>query len=138
MVLKKKILILGIAFLAMIVFVSCEGSEMGKEVEKSADNRVVAVREDSTAQKLSKQVVDDGQAWLGKHVEESLKKNVTDATASRTVKRMDVVFSKESAGNAVYLVTGNMQNGTEFSYEFHLVPEGKDFKIASTDAPKYF
>ena len=82
--------------------------------------------------------VEEGKAWLFNHVTESLKKNVDKSIQSRTVKRMDVNFNKESAGTGIYLVSGNMQNGTEFSYEFRLVQEGTDFNIESSDAPKYF
>ena len=112
----KNIFRIAIALGVALVIASCEGLEANKVTFP----------------------VEEGKAWLFKHVTESLKKNVAEASASRTVKRMDVNFNKESAGTGVYLVSGNMQNGTEFSYEFRLVQEGTDFNIESSDAPKYF
>ena len=129
-----------------LVIASCEGSGKQKEVEKTADNKSVEAVADSSkdaergtleANKVTFPV-EEGKAWLFKHVTESLKKNVAEASASRTVKRMDVNFNKESAGTGVYLVSGNMQNGTEFSYEFRLVQEGTDFNIESSDAPNTY
>ena len=124
-------------FTAMII-ASCEGTEKQKEVEKTADTNIETVVPDTTAKGLPQRVIDDGKEWLEKHVIETLAGNSVGAAASRTVKRIDTEYSKESGGNAIYLVSGEMQNGTEFSYEFHLASEGKDFKIVSTDAPKYF
>lgn len=124
-------------FTAMII-ASCEGAEKQKEVEKSTDVNTETIVPDTIVTGLPQQVIDDGREWLEKHVNETLAGNSAGASASRTVKRIDTEYSKESGGNAVYLVSGEMQNGTEFSYEFHLVSEGKDFKIVSTDAPKYF
>lgn len=129
--------VLAVLFLTAMVFASCEGTEKQKEVEKTASN-IESIVPDTTVKGLPQQVIDDGREWLEKHVSKTLAGNSAGAAASRTVKRIDAEYSKESEGNAVYLVSGEMQNGTEFSYEFHLVSEGKDFKIVSTDAPKYF
>lgn len=142
----KNIFRIAIALGVALVIASCEGTGKQKEVEKTADNNSVEAVADSSkdAEKGTLEAnkvtfpFEEGKAWLFKHVTESLKKNVAEASASRTVKRMDVNFNKESAGTGVYLVSGNMQNGTEFSYEFRLVQEGTDFNIESSDAPKYF
>lgn len=130
----------------MLTIASCEGTNKQKEVEKTADNVTIETVADSTNQSISTPqdatsttfATEEGKAWLFRHVEKSLKANVTDANPSRTVKRMDVNFSREKGGNAYYLVSGNMQNGTEFSYEFALSQQGSDFKIEETDAPNYF
>lgn len=134
----KTLLIFATSLFAAMIIASCEGTEKQKEVEKNADNNTEVIVPDTTAKGLPQRVIDDGREWLEKHVSETLAGNSAGATASRTVKRIDTEYSKESGGNAVYLVSGEMQNGTEFSYEFRLASEGKDFKIVSTDAPKYF
>ena len=142
----KNIFRIAIALGVALVIASCEGTGKQKEVEKTADNNSVEAVADSSkdAEKGTLETnkvtfpVEEGKAWLFKHVTESLKKNVDKSIQSRTVKRMDVNFNKESAGTGIYLVSGNMQNGTEFSYEFRLVQEGTDFNIESSDAPKYF
>ena len=102
----KNIFRIAIALGVALVIASCEGSGKQKEVEKTADNNSVEAVADSRkdAEKGTLEAnkvtfpVEEGKAWLFKHVTESLKKNVAEASASRTVKRMDVNFNKESAG----------------------------------------
>ena len=142
----KKPFSIAIALGVALIIASCEGTGKQKEVEKTAENIAVEAVADSSRQGADHQSAaqeaafpaEEGKAWLFRHVSETLKKNVDKSNQSRTVKRMDVNFSKESAGTGVYLVSGNMQNGTEFSYEFRLTQEGAAFNIVSTDAPKYF
>lgn len=142
----KKPFSIAIALGVALIIASCEGTGKQKEVEKTAENIAVEAVADSSRQgadgasaaQKAAFPAEEGKAWLFRHVSETLKKNVDKSNQSRTVKRMDVNFSKESAGTGVYLVSGNMQNGTEFSYEFRLTQEGAAFNIASSDAPKYF
>ena len=110
----KNIFRIAIALGVALVIASCEGTGKQKEVEKTADNNSVEAVADSSkdAEKGTLETnkvtfpVEEGKAWLFKHVTESLKKNVDKSIQSRTVKRMDVNFNKESAGTGVYLVSG--------------------------------